>query len=367
MSTFQLLDQSQEDELHKSRLLNVEEKPFKRITKRILTPGALLPPSNLLATPPPDIDGTSALEAVDQKYLEERRQFREDVLLDFAAFDSSIARIQFLRNSNERERERYAAEKIKIMDAAQGVKDNTVQLRLQLEEAKKTLEQRKRFDELAEKITSNRLLRPREDQEVNLRKLEEECAELERESETYAVTWTQRSGQFENVMGELNRMQRQIRDEKEEVERREGMDNDEEDGEVGDTGSHSGATPKHSSQSGNATPRPDGASTPRPISASGGQTPAHQETSDAGNSDGLRLRPGHAGGLSGPESRAGSRNASPAGMDRRGGELEEGEDTAMDDAAVAGDTSPGYSGMPVPDMELPQVTIGAPDDSMDTT
>src|SRR5271156_2938573 len=43
------------DSLHKSRLLNVEEKPFKRITKRLLTPSnplitfPILPP-----TPPPD-------------------------------------------------------------------------------------------------------------------------------------------------------------------------------------------------------------------------------------------------------------------------------------------------------------------------
>lgn len=367
MASFQLLDQPQEDELHKTRLLNVEEKPFKRITKRILTPGALLPPSNSLATPPPDNDGTSASEDLAQKYLEERRQFREDVLLDFAAFDSSIARIQFLRNSNERERERYAAEKIKILDAAQDVKDNTSQLRLQLEEAKKTLEQRKKFDELAEKITSNRLLRPREDQEVNLRKLEEECAELERESKTYAATWTQRSGQFENVMGELNRMQRQIRDEKEEVERREGMDNDEEDGEVGDSGSRGGATPKHSSQSGNATPRPDGASTPRPSSANGSQTPAHLETSDGGNSDGLRLRPSHAGGLSTSGSRASSRQASPAGTDRRREEPEEGEDTTMDDAAVAADTPMGDIDTPVAEVEPPLVTIDSPEDTMDTT
>src|SRR6187402_518872 len=198
MATFQVLEPREEDELHKSRLLNVEEKPFKRITKRLLTPGSLLITPSKLLTPPPDnaADEASSHDAEHQKQLDERRQFREDIVFDFAAFDSSIARIQFLRNSNERERERYKADKQRILETAQAVRDSTAQLRLQLEEAKRTLEQRKKFDELAEKITNNRLLRPREDQEVNLRKLEEECRELEKESMAYGETWKERREQF---------------------------------------------------------------------------------------------------------------------------------------------------------------------------
>ncbi|KAK8907315.1 hypothetical protein QC760_004579 [Botrytis cinerea] len=194
MASYQLLDQREEDELHKSRLLNVEEKPFKRITKRLLTPGFVTTPSKL---PTPPLDTNEEIgEADHQKILDERRQLREDVLLDFAAFDSSLARIQFLRNSNERERERYKADKEHILETAQAVRDNTAQLRIQLEEAKTTLEQRKKFDELAEKITNNMLLRPRKDQEINLRKLEDECKELERESRTYGETWKERREQF---------------------------------------------------------------------------------------------------------------------------------------------------------------------------
>src|SRR5690349_12427982 len=106
------------DSLHKSRLLNVEEKPFKRITKRLLTPSSLLSsPSALFPTPPPDRsstdeEATAQYEAERQRAVEEWRQFQEDVTLDFAAFESSIARIQFLRASNQKERERYAAEKL---------------------------------------------------------------------------------------------------------------------------------------------------------------------------------------------------------------------------------------------------------------
>ncbi|KFZ00691.1 hypothetical protein V501_10534, partial [Pseudogymnoascus sp. VKM F-4519 (FW-2642)] len=42
MASFQLLGQREEDELHKTRILNIEEKPFKRITKRLLAPGSLI-------------------------------------------------------------------------------------------------------------------------------------------------------------------------------------------------------------------------------------------------------------------------------------------------------------------------------------
>lgn len=287
MSSFQLLDPREEDELHKTRLLNVEEKPFKRLTKRLIVPGSLLSTPSKLLTPPPDgEDAQSALEVEIQRILEERRQFREDVLLDFAAFDSSIARIQFLQNSNQRERERYEADKQRILDTAQAVKDNTVQLRIQLEEAQKVMAQRKKFDVQADKITNNKNLKPRDEQEINLRKLEEECRELERESETYGDTWKERRQQFDRIVEEGMQLRRLIRDEKEEVERMEALDVNEEDGEVGD-----GRTPKHSSISGNATPRPDA---------------TRQGTPDTGGS---KLRPQITGNMT----RSGSKVPSQAG------------------------------------------------------
>ena len=133
------------DGLHKSRLLNVEEKPFKRITKRLLAPNSLISsPASFLATPPPEAtpgnaDAIQEHEAEKQKMLEEWRQLREDITLDFTAFESSLVRIQLLLASNEKERERYAAEKLEIMATAQEVRDNTTELRQQLEEAQNTL------------------------------------------------------------------------------------------------------------------------------------------------------------------------------------------------------------------------------------
>lgn len=115
------------------------------------------------------------------------------------------------------------------------MRDNTTDLRTQLEEAQRTLALRKEYDELAEKITSNRLLRPREDQHANLEKLNAEIAELERESQEYAQTWAERRQQFGRIIEEGMQLRRLIRDEKEEVERREGME-EREDGEEADAG-----------------------------------------------------------------------------------------------------------------------------------
>ncbi|ESZ94645.1 hypothetical protein SBOR_4954 [Sclerotinia borealis F-4128] len=376
MASYQLLDQREEDELHKARLLNVEEKPFKRITKRLLTPGSLINTPSKLPTPPPD-NTREAAEVDRQKSLDERRQLREDVLLDFAAFDSSIARIQFLRNSNERERERYKTDKDHILETAQAVRDSTAQLRTQLDEAKNTLEQRKKFDELAEKITNNMLLRPRKDQEINLRKLEDECKELERESRTYGETWKERREQFGRIVEEGMQLRRLIRDEKEEVERREGMDGGEEDGEVGDAGSRGGQTPRRNSASEDATPRqgsPErGTLKPRPKPSG--------SLSRSGSRSGSR-----AGSRSGSRGRSASRIASPTSSERarsrRHRDTESDEFTMADSGAkpveidLPADTPMG-DGMDSTQEGTPQVTINEPEegavdegeagDQMDTT
>ncbi|PLB47081.1 hypothetical protein P170DRAFT_388258 [Aspergillus steynii IBT 23096] len=253
MASYGLLDQPEEDTLHKSRLLNVEEKPFKRVSKRLLHPESLVVSNATLPpTPPPEgteEDASAATEAERQKRLGEWRHFREDVALDFAAFEGSIARIQFLLTSNEKERERYAAEKLRILGTMQSVRENTADLRVQLEEAQRLLALRKSYDELAERITSNRLLKPREDQQANLQKLQAEITDLEKESKDYATTWAERREQFGRIVDEGMQLRRLIRDEKEEVERREGMQEDEEgdDADVPSKGKSSGAN----------TPRPD--------------------------------------------------------------------------------------------------------------
>lgn len=265
--------------LHKSRLLNVEEKPFKRISKRLLEPEKSIISSlpTLPPTPPPDASAAdeeaSSREEDKQHEVEKQTQWREDALLDFAAFESSIIRIQLLFISNEKERERYAAEKLNIQANAQTVRDNTADLRIQLEEAQRTLALRKEYDVLAEKITSNRHLKPREEQHMNLDKLNAEIADLEQESQEYATIWNRRREQFDKIIDQTTEMQRQIKDEKEEVERREGMEEDDEE--------------QRGSISGNATPRP---------SETGGATPMHgvEKELEGGTPGGLSVNAQHA-------------------------------------------------------------------------
>jgi len=379
MDAFQFPDAKDEEELYRTRLLNIEEKPFKRITKRIATLHNLATAQlRQQPTPPPESEpGTAAPDAADgpaAPAADELALLREDVSMDFAAFDATIARLQLLFAANERERARYAAARVGILQTCQQVRDQTTALRARLTGARATLAQRRQFDELAERIASNRLLRPRADQQASLRKLEDECAQLEAESDTYAATWRERRDQFARIMDESMRLRRLIRDEKEEVERREGMD----DGEAG--GPDGGDTPRPGVASGHATPLPDSgmlpkapgaggleagdAATPRPASTFGGRTPARESPGPDG--DGLKPRPGLSGSFSQNASRAPSRDVSPsrAGASQRD-EPEEGEDVEMDDSArPSGTPVDGTQGT-----ETPRITVNTQEtvDAMDTT
>lgn len=255
---------------------------MQRVVKRLITSDSILfkPITTLTST-----DQESA-----EKDDDERNNWRTEMLLEFVNLESTMVRIQLLRQSNERERERYAGEKIKILETATDVRSNIEDLRIQLGEAQKTLSLRKTYDELAEKITSNRMLRPREDQHAQLEKLSGEIADLEEESREYKRTWAERREQFGRIVEEGRQMLSMIRDEKEEAERKEGMEGG------GDDGSFT-----RGQASAVGTPRFDGENTPIP------QTDG-QDSSDrlAPPTDLLRA-PSH--------SRAGSRAQSPGKTD----------------------------------------------------
>ncbi|OHE97002.1 tho complex subunit 7 [Colletotrichum orchidophilum] len=346
MASWDLLDDKEEQDLHKTRLVNIEEKPFKRITKRLTSISAIVnAQSKQQPTPPPegangekDADAESK-EETNAQTLREVGQIKDDLTLDFAAFDSSIARLQFLLDANVRERERYKADQQRILEECQSVRDNNARLREQLEGARATLAQRKEYDKLANGLMAKGL-RPRGEQESNLKKLEEEIRDLEKESETYAGTWRERRDQFSKIMDEGMQLRRQIRDEKEEVERREGMNEDgEEDGEA----SRGGNTPRHVS-SGNVTPHPDSGAVPRPTSAHDGQS--------EDQSEGLKPRPGGLGSFSRSGSAVPSQNGTPRPQDDDEGEIEEGEDVEMVDRHDTQLTSGG---------DTPQITVDAPE------
>ena len=375
MSSYDLLDAKEEEELFKGRLLNVEEKPFKRITKRLATLHTLASSRTRQApTPPPEGDPEAAASSSSGGSAE-LAQLREDITLDFAAFDSAIQRLQFLFSANERERARYADDRVSILNTCQSVRENTATLRGHLDQAQATLEQRKKFDELADKITSNRLLRPRADQQANLQKLADECKQLEEERETYAETWRERKEQFARIMDESMRLRRLIRDEKEEVERREGMADEGGEGGAAE-GAEDGHTPRPGVASGHATPHPESgmipkvtaglgaadAGTPRPASFFGSQTPARESPAPEG--DGLRPRAAGPSSFSRSGSRAPSREASPHRA--RQDEPEEGRDVEMGDSARPADTQMEDTQVG----ETPRITVDpqdAAEEKMDTT
>lgn len=213
-----------------------------------------------LPSPPPE--GEEPTESNQTSSLE-RQKWRDEVLLDFALLEASLKRIQLVLNSNARERERYAAEKEKILETAQAVRDNTVELREQLAEAQRQLELRKGYDELASKILDDKKLKSRDECSGEIQALQNEIEGLEQEGRDVEVSWSERREQFERVRGEGMAMLRLIRGEKEvEEAKEEGVEETEDGGasarntqggmsRMGTPG-HEGATPRRETEG--ATP-----------------------------------------------------------------------------------------------------------------
>lgn len=343
-SSWDALAEKDENELHKQRLLNVEAKPFKRITDRLSTlHGLASSRARQPPTPPPEnhgdgADGTTTAPATggaqtppaSAKPGPDMAQLKQDITLDFAAFVSNIERLQLLLTANVKQRALYTEKRGRILATELQLRESNLQLRAQLEQARAMLAQRRRFDELADQITRKPALRPRAEQATNLAKLEEEIASLEAESETYAATWRERRDQFARIMDEAMRLRRQIRDEKEENERREGMDDGDDQMDTPVGGAHADAecnqTPRPGLASGNATPRPDGglhprscvdhndaARTSRPPSTAGQATPARDSPAPSESQQSLKPLPSTAHGLSPDRSRAGSQMGSRPG------------------------------------------------------
>lgn len=208
-----------------------------------------------------------------------------------------MVRIQLLQNSNEQERQRYAKEKIHILETQEAIKANTTELRTQLEAARATMEKRKRWDEMADKIHENMMLKSREDQTQMQDKLNAEIAEQEQEMEEYARLIAARKAQMGVIGVSVKDMMVLLHPEEQEPESQEGTEGVE--------------TRNGTSQVG----------TPREGSRSG--TPMVE--------DGLKVRPGSRG-----DSRAVSIAPSqdvemadtvqtPGGVESSNGEIEEGE------------------------------------------
>jgi len=122
---------------------------------------------------------------------------------------------------------------------------------------------RKTYDVLAEAITSDKALKPRDEQVVNIEKLKAEIEDLERESRDHSQAWSERREAFGKVVNEGMRLRRLVRDEKEP----EAPD--------GNAEEMLDAIDSREPLSNIGTPRPDlGGLTPMPVAQdSGGLTP----------------------------------------------------------------------------------------------
>ena len=289
--SYGLLDQAQEDALHASRLLQVEERPFQRVTRNLLSKDSLLKwtPPTQLPSPPPEgssgYDKTPTLLALAPSTEEEeklkRQKFTEDILLDFAALESSILRLQLTLTSNARERTRYAAEKAKILSTASSVRSNTLALRAQLAEAQRVLSLRKGYDELAAKLIDPKKLKPRAETTEEIERLGKEIEELEQESADFEGVWVGRREGFERVVAEGRAMVRLIKGVKEEVE-------PEVEVEGGEEGKVEGRSRMGTPVPSGSTPIAEGEGTPMPTG--GEETPLHAGGVESGEGGASPMR-----------------------------------------------------------------------------
>ena len=176
----------------------MEERPFQRVTRNLLGKHSVLraQPSQL-PSPPPEDGNVASLN-----YVAQGQKLGEDILLDFSALEASIVRIQLLQSSNQRECGRYAAEKAKILETAQAVKENTVGLRTQLARVQELLELRKGYDLLAKSLINPEKLKPRERTREEIAKLEKEIQDVRQESADLETTWLSRKEAFNRVAAE---------------------------------------------------------------------------------------------------------------------------------------------------------------------
>jgi hypothetical protein len=221
------------------------------------------------------------------------------MMLDFAALESTMVRIQLLQNSNEQERQRYAREKIHILETQEAIKANTAELRTQLDSARETMEKRKRWDEMADKIHGNMMLKSREDQAQMQDKLNAEIAEQEQEMEEYARLIAARRQQM-GVIGEgLKGMRSFLHPEEQEPESQEGTE-----GAQTRNGTSQVGTPREGSRAG--SPMVEDSLKVRPGSR--------------GHSRAVSIAPSHGGDVEMADN-----VQTPAGVESSTGEIEEGE------------------------------------------
>lgn len=245
-STFTLLDQQAEDELHPQRLLNIEQNPFKRVQKRLLQPTNPIH-EFLRRTPTEEVvsEPEEPSSLTEDSSLKTLSVFQQSTLHDFTSLIHSLARLQFLLNSNAAERTRYAAQASTITAQHSTIRAETTALRTRLSHAREQLQVRKGYDVHAEKVlwVDGRVggvkSKTREELGRESEKLRAEIEELEREGDELNAQWVERRMGLGEVKVHTARLRRVVRGEvevelgqDEESEDEQGRDEEDETGHV---------------------------------------------------------------------------------------------------------------------------------------
>ena len=176
---------------------------------------------------------------------------------EFVNFELATIKAQNIRNVNEKEIQRYNAEKeiiripclvllLRIVEKSNQAQQDIDALREELREAKLERGQKVQYDELTramlKKTPKSRSeqtayhLSPEPSKSRAIEKITSELEEVENELSSYSTVWDARKGTFDNILNNLEVLRREVEDEKEEQDRKEGMDegsdHEEEEGQV---------------------------------------------------------------------------------------------------------------------------------------
>lgn len=102
------------------------------------------------------------------------------------------------------------------VQASEKAREDMITLRESLALAQQEKANKLIYDAIATDILSSRTLRPRDEQRINLARLNQEIAELEEEKQRYGQVWQARREQFGEIVRQLEKMQAQIQEDKEE-------------------------------------------------------------------------------------------------------------------------------------------------------
>lgn len=155
----------------------------------------------------------------------------ETLQLEFAQYQASLRRLELTNKAHALDVQRYAEKEAQVAALQEEARQSIAQLRVELEEAERDLQDKNAYDALATDLLA-RHPRSRASQQTAIATLQAEIAKLQQERDATQDVWRERKRAFDEIFHALQRMAADIRGEKEDAERKAGMadSDDDEDG-----------------------------------------------------------------------------------------------------------------------------------------